>query len=226
MGLNLKNIISCQPHPRRKKTRAKFYKGGMFKAERKKRKSKDMFISDFKEVSENSNFRNGSISMSIENQFEISLNKLNELTFLPIPNQQIRIVTRKAINSFDFILSILHKVKIEKLIIAFYRIGKKVINELHELQKQDKIGKIVFLINDSFPKLVPDAWNLLKSFESSVWIVKVENNHTKIILIKTDENYYVIEGSGNLSVNARIEQYLFENNKKSFLFHQNWIEKI
>lgn len=198
----------------------------MFKQEIKKRKSTENIVNEFKIVLENSNFKNGSISMTVENQFQISLNKLSELTHFPEGNEQIRIVTRKAINSFDFILAVLATNDIDELIIAFYRIGKKVIIELSELHKQKKIKRIVFLINDGFPKLVPDAWNLMKSFESESWIVKVENNHTKIILMHSSSNYFVVEGSGNLSINARIEQYLFENNKLIYNFHKNWIEKI
>ena len=52
-------------------------------------------------------------------------------------------------------------------------------------------------------------------------------NHTKIIGIKTANNeYYVAEGSGNMSNNARIEQYLFEQSKESYDFHKSWIKDI
>jgi len=32
--------------------------------------------------------------------------------------------------------------------------------------------------------------------------------------------------SGNMSDNARIEQYLFENNKEVFEFHKNWMTEL
>ena len=50
--------------------------------------------------------------------------------------------------------------------------------------------------------------------------------HTKILCCRIKDKYYVIEGSGNLSDNARIEQYLFERSKKSYNFHKNWIENV
>lgn len=173
-----------------------------------------------------SNFKSGSIELSTEEILLIKLDKLNELVSIPLPDQQFRIVTQKAVNSFDFILAILANENIEEMIIAFYRIGKKVIQEMKTLQKTGKIKSIYFLLNDGAPKLIPDAYNLLVQYSNKNWTVKVENNHTKIICIRTKQNYYVIEGSGNLSINARIEQYVFDNNKKLFNFHKNWITKL
>ena len=52
-------------------------------------------------------------------------------------------------------------------------------------------------------------------------------NHAKVFIAKTkDERYIVFEGSGNLSDNARIEQYLIEDNKTTFNFHKEWITNI
>lgn len=198
----------------------------MFKQQRQKRKGNQKLIAEtFQE--ETSNFKTGAIEMTTEKLFFYKINKLNEICTVPGPNEQFRIVTQKAINSFDFILAILHEEKIEELIVAFYRIGKKVIQELKDLQEKGNIKHIHFLVNDAIPKLTPDAYNLLKSLETEKFIVRLENNHTKIILIKTNkDNFYVIEGSGNLSINARIEQYCFDNNKELFDFHKNWITKL
>ena len=49
-------------------------------------------------------------------------------------------------------------------------------------------------------------------------------SHTKICLIKTNCNKFIVfEGSGNLSDNDRIEQYLLEENKQTFHFYKKWI---
>ena len=197
----------------------------MFKRQINKRKNKSNLI-ESKFVDETSNFKSGSIELTTEQIFTLKFDKLNELTGMPVAGQQFRIVTQKAVNSFDFILAVLHEEKIEEMIVAFYRIGKKVIQEIYELQKNNYIDQCHFLVNDAVPKLTPDAWNLLKSFENKKWKVRVENNHTKIILLKTTKNFYVIEGSGNLSINARIEQYVFDNNEILFNFHKNWITKL
>lgn len=191
-----------------------------------KKNTSERLIAEFQK-SENSNFKCGSIVLTFEKVLLKSLNKINELGSLPQRNQQHVIITRKMINSFDFILAICQKEIIVELTIAFYRISKKAIIELRELQKRKKIDKITFLINDGFPKLVTSTYNLLIQFKSKNWLIKLENNHTKIILAKTNiNNYYVIEGSGNLSINARIEQYRFENSEQTYNFHKNWIDKI
>lgn len=46
--------------------------------------------------------------------------------------------------------------------------------------------------------------------------VKLNNNHSKMILFHKNENYYVICGSGNASINSRIENYIIENNKEKY----------
>ncbi len=53
------------------------------------------------------------------------------------------------------------------------------------------------------------------------------SSHAKIISIETyDGNYYTIEGSGNLSFNSRIEQYIIDNDKELYDFHNQWIKEI
>lgn len=196
----------------------------MLKPVRKKRKTFGAITDEFNK--KESCFKNTAESFNLKELALISINKINELTNIPSEGEHIRIVTRKAINSFDFILAITNNEDIQELTLSTYRIGKKVVNQLIELQKIDKIDKINILINDGFPKLVPDCWNLIKSFESEKWIIKLENNHTKILLIDTIKNKYIVEGSGNMSINARIEQYCFDNSEQIYNFHYNWINKI
>lgn len=196
----------------------------MLKDKRQKTKSKSLLVDDF--FASKNNFKNTSIGISLHSVFCESLGRISDLSGLPLKNEHKRIVTRKAINSFDFIQAILAKEKINELYIAFYRIGKKTATQLKEIQEKGHVDNITFLINDGFPKLVPDAYNLIKGYESENWKVKLENNHTKIILAKTKNNFYIVEGSGNLSINARIEQYCFDNNEEIYNFHKTWIDKI
>jgi len=194
----------------------------MLKQQQIKRKSKHNLISEFNKT--NSNFKNQSISI---NSKDISFNKLikiKDFKGIPIKHEQIRIITKKLINTFDFILAILDNEKIDELYLTSYRIGKKAIIQLNDLINSNRIDKLTILINDGFPKFAPDVWNNLKILNKTKLIL--ENNHTKIILAKTKENYYIIEGSGNLSINARIEQYTFDNNKQIYDFHKNWIDKL
>jgi hypothetical protein len=42
----------------------------------------------------------------------------------------------------------------------------------------------------------------------------------------TDGNHFVFEGSGNMSDNARIEQYVYDNNEQIFEFHKTWMNEL
>ena len=196
----------------------------MFKRQSNKKLSNHNIVLEFNK--KESNFKNVCLNLNIHEICAISINKINELNGLPKKSEHIRIVTKKAINTFDFIQAICSKEIIIELTIAVYRVGKKVVNTLNELHKNGDIKKITILLNDGFPKFIPETWNLLKSIESDNFVLKLENNHTKILLMRTKDNYYCVEGSGNMSINARIEQYCFDNNKKIYDFHYNWITKI
>lgn len=47
-------------------------------------------------------------------------------------------------------------------------------------------------------------------------IVKLNNNHCKILIFKIEDNFYIITGSGNASINSRIENYIIENNEQKY----------
>lgn len=51
---------------------------------------------------------------------------------------------------------------------------------------------------------------------SSVTKLKFKRNHSKMLLFKIDNNFYIITGSGNASINSRIENYILENNKQKY----------
>lgn len=198
----------------------------MFKKQRINRKSNQNLIAETF-VENVQAFKSGSIELSVDDVLLMKLDELNKISAMPEIGKQNRIVTQKAINSFDFILAVLAESNVEELIMAFYRIGKKVAVELKNLHDSGRIKNLHFLVNDGIPKLTPDAYNFLKGCENENWKIRLAHNHTKIILLKTESgNFYVVEGSGNLSANARIEQYVVDNNKSIYVFHKNWITKL
>jgi len=48
-------------------------------------------------------------------------------------------------------------------------------------------------------------------------------NHSKIALIRTHDQYFDVEGSGNWGENAQHEQYVFVNSRNVFEFRKNEI---
>jgi len=163
----------------------------------------------------------------MERQY-VRISILDDLIRLPKKGELIRIVTQQNFNAFALFLFIFQKEPVEEILMTTYSIDKQTINGIGEILKNNSNLKLTLLIASLIKHDKPLLREKMKTFA-----YKYKNcrfieayNHTKIIAIKTKDNYYVIEGSGNLSANARIESYLFDNNKESFDFHKSWIEDI
>jgi hypothetical protein len=163
----------------------------------------------------------------LEKQY-IRVNNIKELVSLPKKNEQIKIVTQQSFNAFAILLYIMEFERINELYLTTYSFDKNTVKGIIEIADNLKIKKITFLlaslIKHDKPELLNQLIDLAKRNENFTLIEAY--NHTKIIAAKTDKNYYVVEGSGNLSNNARIEQYNFDNCKKSFDFHKKWINEV
>jgi len=155
---------------------------------------------------------------------------LSDLCVKPLQGQQYRIVTEKQFNAYALILYLLQTEIIEELNIAIYRINEPTVVSIIELIEQGKIKRANFIISNFFNQTKkPEKWAiLLRDYcsKSDKCTHRYTHNHAKVVTIKTNSGYYVFEGSGNMSDNARIEQYVFENNRDVFDFHTNWIKGL
>lgn len=161
----------------------------------------------------------------------IKAKALTDLCKKPKKGEQYRIVTEKQFNAYALILSLLQEEKqIDELLIAIYRINEPTVNSIIDFIESRKIKKASFVISNFFNQTKkPEKWAIkLKEFADKNKNVNhcYTHNHAKVILIKIKNDFFVFEGSGNMSDNARIEQYIYENNKDVFDFHKNWIEKL
>lgn len=166
-----------------------------------------------------------------KNTFLIIYNLINDLR-LPKKNEQLRIRTQQQINLISLIIKILdiHK-KIDELTIATYTFNRESILIIKNLIESKHIIKLNLLLTSSYtfrnPKLyewIKDiAWELFKNYDfhlTFAWL------HLKISLIKCEDDYYQFEGSMNYSTNNMIEQILFENNKETYDYDYNFLNKI
>lgn len=156
---------------------------------------------------------------------------LSDLCIKPKPNEQYRIITEKQFNAFALILYVLETEIIDELYLAIYRINEPTVNSIIDYIQTGKIKKAVFVISNFFNQTKkPEQWAIkLKNFCSQNNNTKhiYIHNHSKVVAIKTESNqHYVFEGSGNMSDNARIEQYIFENNEEVFNFHKQWMSQL
>jgi len=193
----------------------------MLKRDTKAKKTKGNIITGVSKDS--SSFKSASTSIDIGELSFIALNKIDYLGGVPKPNEEKRIITLKDITTFSFILAISKTETIKELTLTTYSIGKKNISLIKELMGLHDFKDVTVLINSNIKRFNADTWRNLELLNANV---KLIDNHSKILLIKTENNYYCIEGSGNLNHNARIEQYVFANSKQIYDFHYNWIKEI
>lgn len=156
--------------------------------------------------------------------------KLSDLCIIPNPNEQYRIITEKQFNAFALILHLLENNDIDEIYLAIYRINEPTVLSIIDYIQSGKIKKANFVISNFFNQTKkPEIWAIqLKKFCDNNENCKhiYIHNHAKIFCAKVKDNYYVFEGSGNMSDNARIEQYIYENNKEVYEFHKKWIEEL
>lgn len=144
-------------------------------------------------------------------------------------NVQYRIITNKSFNAVSVLKHIIEKHKIIEMYIVVYRMNNLAFNMIKEIIEIDNIptGFIISVFFRNNKKY--EAWvSQLKYMNQNKRNIKLAfiNSHAKVFLAKTeDQKHYVFEGSGNLSHNERIEQYIYEDNKEVYEFHKNWIER-
>lgn len=143
---------------------------------------------------------------------------------LPKKNEMIRIVVKR-IPSETFIYKICETEVIEELTIGIFSISKKIILSLSNLIDEKRISENVnILVSDMWAKLKRENDYLFLQENLPTANIGTKRIHVKIMLARTNKgNFYVYEGSGNLSTNTNYEQYIFENRKESYDFHYNWI---
>lgn len=167
----------------------------------------------------------------LENHYLKVTNISNEIE-IPGIGEQLRLITQQQFNAFTLILFILQNFKsADSITLIVYSIDSKTIVSIFDMLDDGLIKHLTIILSSPMKKLQPKRYEQLKSgFEKrkskNNLRIALTENHAKISLIQCDENFFVIEGSGNFSSNARIEQYLFENNKQSFEFHQSWINEL
>jgi hypothetical protein len=132
--------------------------------------------------------------------------------------------------SVNFIKTIANKEPIEELTASTLRIGEKQFICLSNLSKREKLQRATFFIGsimeeDAAKNKKYDYYTrFMDTAKNFGWEVYVVNNHSKIILMRTNENYYVLETSSNLNENPKIEQYSLENSKELYDFYYNFFE--
>lgn len=146
---------------------------------------------------------------------------------LPAAGEQVNIITDNAFNAISVLAYFYENYKIEEINIAIYRMNLRSVDFIKTLFGDNSLRGIIifssfFRENKSYERWVDE----LLDFKIGNLIVKTAWSHAKVVLVKTDENYFVFEGSGNLSDNARIEQYTLTNDQRLYEFHKRWMISV
>lgn len=154
--------------------------------------------------------------------FEKVENIERNLSRLPTEEEFFFIQTSKQFNAFTFIPFILKTESIKELFASTYSISIRLVESMMELHDSGLIENITLLVSDSLIKRNPVTIDKIESLASTRpnFNIIYSWNHSKISLINTLSGKYVIEGSGNWSENAAIEQYIFANSPGLYEFRK------
>lgn len=121
---------------------------------------------------------------------------------------------------------------IEVMYVSTFRIGKKHFDVLRSLYRQGKLKDCYLITSNAQERTDGTAVYKGKTYnyydyligccKDNNWKIKTFDNHSKLILMKTADNYYVVETSSNLNENPKMEQFSFENDEGLF----NWYKDL
>lgn len=159
----------------------------------------------------------------IDSNFQV-LKKGDKIT-IPKINQIISIRTQSQLNLFSLFLMFINEFDtIDFLSIQTYTFNEKTVHALNELVKTGKIKKLTIIMTETANFRIPKIYRLLKELFSTnenvnlvfYWV------HSKINLIQCGNEKFVLDGSGNFSMNAQIEHYNIFNSEKMFDADLEW----
>ena len=148
----------------------------------------------------------------------------------PQEGQSYRLLSgRGGFSTCALICFIASKEIIEDLYVNTFRIGLTQFDELDELHTKGRLKKAHFITS----KLQRDTDKHYNYFgeisikcQKNDWDLKVLDNHSKVVLVKTKDNYYVIETSSNLTDNPKMEQFCWENSSKIYEWYEALLKEL
>ena len=163
-----------------------------------------------------------------ETFYKVHCEKINSIknliTRLPDIGEIFFLSTLNSFNAFTFVPFIIKNCGIiDELIITTYSINIRIIDALIKQIDLGNIRKVDLLISYSLKARLPKVYDHLSALETNRKNVTVNYswNHSKVTLIRSQHNYYIVEGSGNFSENAQFEQYIFLNNETVYRFRKD-----
>ena len=180
-----------------------------------------------KSVSEPSHSDTDLLAFKFVESHELKIDSIKKLCpHLPTENEVFFMWAATSFNAFTFIPYMIKECGcIENLIISTYGLNARIIDALCRYVDSGQIKQVSILISDSIKFRMPKVADLLKSVSDARnnFNICFAWNHSKVALIETTAGFFIVEGSGNWSENAKNEQYIFLNSRNVFDFRAKWI---
>lgn len=159
-------------------------------------------------------------SIALENlDFYYQLMRKKDKIEIPKKNSVLAIRTQSQINAFEIFLQFIdYYGSLDFLSVQSYTFNEKTLVSLNQLMNEGKIKKLQIIMTETASFRIPKIYKMLKDLFSKrkncnlcfYWV------HSKIHLIQVANEKFVIDGSGNFSMNAQVEQYNIFNSHKLF----------
>jgi len=157
----------------------------------------------------------------------ISIDNLKDLAGrLPLPGEIYFLWSLKSFNAFAFIKYVItERGKVDELTLSSYNITKVIFETLMRLVDNGLITHLHLTLSDVAKTRFPQIYDLVNGEADKRDQVDVLYmwNHSKVSLMRSEDDHFIVEGSGNFSENSRHEQYIFANSKEIYEFRREWI---
>jgi hypothetical protein len=150
---------------------------------------------------------------------------------LPQPGEQLAVITQGAFHMYPLLLHMLDRGKAQEIWIATFNMRGELAASLFGMLDTGQVQKLRIMISDSIRHRMPERIAQLRSLTERHAAAgfdcqtKLNWNHAKLMLVAIGADRFVVEGSGNFSDNAQIEQYRIDNSADLYDFHRGWMER-
>ena len=143
--------------------------------------------------------------------------------FIPEPNQSTFFLMNGNCQFVDFISEFVKNVgEVKEIYLTTLSLNQHTFDSLDLILPDVKKH---ILVSSYF--LATDRENILHKMKEKNRLDKYEvgffRNHTKLVLIRTDTDFYLFTGSANLRSSGTIEQFSIYNSEELFEFNKTWI---
>lgn len=148
---------------------------------------------------------------------KIAINKilLNKTCQIDLPGigESTDIITARRIDTIKIIQTAALAGKVQELFISTFSVSETTIRALMALGLTPRI----YISNHHGQ--IAETRHVLKELAVDYVTGDV---HAKVVLLKTETEWYVVVGSGNFSANAKEEQFTIRNDRGLYTFYRGW----